>query len=395
MKGLRNFVDKIKPNFEKGGKFGKLHSTFDAFETFLFVPNTVTKRGAHIRDCNDMKRVMIVVVLALIPALLFGMYNVGLQHFRAVGDVAAAGAVMQCFWFGFLKVLPIIIVSYVVGLGIEFAFAQARGHEVNEGFLVSGMLIPLVMPVDVPLWMVAIATAFAVIIGKEVFGGTGMNVFNPALLARAFIFFAYTPYISGEKVWIAGLSKGVGIVDGFSGATPLTNASESVVTGGAINWGGTTPLDWFFGFIPGSIGETSTLAILIGAAILLYTGVASWRIMLSVFAGGYLMGLLFNLIGANAYMEIPAYYHLLLGGFAFGAVFMATDPVTSAQTNKGKFIYGFMIGAIAVMIRVVNPGYPEGMMLSILFMNALAPLIDYYVVQGNIRRRNRRLKPAK
>ena len=395
MKGLRNFVDKIKPNFEKGGKFGKLHSTFDAFETFLFVPNTVTKRGAHIRDCNDMKRVMIVVVLALIPALLFGMYNVGLQHFRAMGDVAAAGAVMQCFWFGFLKVLPIIIVSYVVGLGIEFAFAQARGHEVNEGFLVSGMLIPLVMPVDVPLWMVAIATAFAVIIGKEVFGGTGMNVFNPALLARAFIFFAYTPYISGEKVWIAGLSKGVGIVDGFSGATPLTNASESVVTGGAINWGGTTPLDWFFGFIPGSIGETSTLAILIGAAILLYTGVASWRIMLSVFAGGYLMGLLFNLIGANAYMEIPAYYHLLLGGFAFGAVFMATDPVTSAQTNKGKFIYGFMIGAIAVMIRVVNPGYPEGMMLSILFMNALAPLIDYYVVQGNIRRRNRRLKPAK
>ena len=395
MKGLRNFIDKIKPNFEKGGKFGKLHSTFDAFETFLFVPNTVTKRGAHIRDCNDMKRVMIVVVLALIPALLFGMYNVGLQHFRAVGDVAAAGAVMQCFWFGFLKVLPIIIVSYVVGLGIEFAFAQARGHEVNEGFLVSGMLIPLVMPVDVPLWMVAIATAFAVIIGKEVFGGTGMNVFNPALLARAFIFFAYTPYISGEKVWIAGLSKGVGIVDGFSGATPLTNASESVVTGGAINWGGTTPLDWFFGFIPGSIGETSTLAILIGAAILLYTGVASWRIMLSVFAGGYLMGLLFNLIGANAYMEIPAYYHLLLGGFAFGAVFMATDPVTSAQTNKGKFIYGFMIGAIAVMIRVVNPGYPEGMMLSILFMNALAPLIDYYVVQGNIRRRNRRLKPAK
>ena len=395
MKGLRNFVDKIKPNFEKGGKFGKLHSTFDAFETFLFVPNTVTKRGAHIRDCNDMKRVMIVVVLALIPALLFGMYNVGLQHFRAVGDVAAAGAVMQCFWFGFLKVLPIIIVSYVVGLGIEFAFAQARGHEVNEGFLVSGMLIPLVMPVDVPVWMVAIATAFGVIIGEGVFGGTGMNVFNPALLARAFIFFAYTPYISGEKVWIAGLSKGVGIVDGFSGATPLTNASESVVTGGAINWGGTTPLDWFFGFIPGSIGETSTLAILIGAAILLYTGVASWRIMLSVFAGGYLMGLLFNLIGANAYMEIPAYYHLLLGGFAFGAVFMATDPVTSAQTNKGKFIYGFMIGAIAVMIRVVNPGYPEGMMLSILFMNALAPLIDYYVVQGNIRRRNRRLKPAK
>ena len=395
MKALRNIVDKIKPNFEEGGKFSKLHSTFDAFETFLFVPKTVTRQGAHIRDCNDMKRVMIVVVIALLPALLFGMYNVGLQHFRAVGQLDMS--VMQCFWFGFLKVLPIILVSYIVGLAIEFGFAQARGHEVNEGFLVSGMLIPLVMPVDIPLWMVAVATAFAVVIGKEVFGGTGMNVFNPALVARAFIFFSYTPYISGEQVWVAGLSKGEGIVDGFSGATPLTDAANALAEGAdKITFtGGSTPMDWFLGTIPGSIGETSTLAILIGAVILLYTGVASWRVMLSVFAGGYLMGLLFNLIGLNVVMDMPAYYHLIIGGFAFGAVFMATDPVTGSQTNTGKFIYGFLIGAIAVLIRVVNPGYPEGMMLSILFMNAMAPLIDHYVVQANIRRRNRRLKLAK
>lgn len=396
MKAIRNIVDKIKPSFEKGGRFAALHSTFDAFETFLFVPNTVTKKGTHVRDCNDMNRVMIVVVVALMPALLFGMYNTGLQHFRAIGDLVAAAAVWDCFWFGFLKVLPIIIVSYVVGLGIEFAFAQSRGHEVNEGFLVSGMLIPLVMPVDVPLWIVAVATAFAVVIGKEVFGGTGMNVFNPALLARAFVFFAYTPYISGEKIWIAGLTKGEGIVDGFSGATPLTAAGESVIAkADVINWGGSTPMDWFIGTIPGSIGETSTLAILIGAAILLYTGVASWRIMMSVFAGGFLMGLLFNVIGGNAYMDMPAYYHLILGGFAFGAVFMATDPVTASQTHKGQFICGLLIGVIAVLIRVVNPGYPEGMMLAILFMNALAPLVDHYVVQGNISRRNRRLKTAK
>lgn len=395
MKVLRNLVDKVKPNFEKGGKFSMLHSTFDAFETFLFVPGTVTKRGSHIRDCNDMKRVMIVVVVALLPALLFGMYNVGLQHFRALGDTAATADILGCFVFGLIKVLPIIIVSYGVGLAIEFAVAQLRGHEVNEGFLVSGMLIPLVMPVDVPLWMVALATAFAVIIAKEAFGGTGMNVFNPALVARGFIFFAYTPFISGEKVWISGLTKGEGIVDGFSGATPLTIASEAATTGAtSIDWG-STPIDWFIGTIPGSIGETSVVAILIGAAILLFTGVASWRIMLSVFAGGYLMGLLFNLIGGTPYLDIPAYFHLLLGGFAFGAVFMATDPVTGSQTNTGKYIYGFLIGSIAVMTRVVNPGYPEGMMLSILLLNALAPLIDHYVVQANINRRNRRMKLAK
>ena len=394
MKRLRELIDKIKPNFEKGGKFEKLHSTFDAFETFLFVPNRVTRSGSHIRDSLDLKRVMIVVVVALLPALLFGMYNTGLQHFRAMG--VADASVWTCFWFGFLKVLPIIIVSYVVGLGIEFISAQIRGHEVNEGFLVSGMLIPMVMPVDIPLWMVAVATAFAVIIGKEVFGGTGMNVFNPALLARAFILFGYTPYISGEKVWVAGLTNGTGVVDGYSGATPLTDAASAVLTkADQVQWTHGAPIDWFLGTIPGCIGETSTLAILIGAVILLWTGIASWRIMLSVFAGGYLTGLLFNLIGANAYMDIPAYYHLIIGGFAFGAVFMATDPVTASQTNTGKFIYGFLIGFLAVMIRVLNPGYPEGMMLAILFMNAVAPLIDYYVVQANIRRRNRRLKLAK
>lgn len=394
MNGLRKILDRIKPDFEPGGRFSKLHSTFDAFETFLFVPNTTTRNGSHIRDAMDLKRTMIVVVVALLPCLLFGMYNVGLQHFRAFGmpDMSF----WSCFGFGFWKVLPIIVVSYVVGLGIEFISAQIRGHEVNEGFLVTGLLIPLVMPVDVPLWMVAVATAFSVIIGKEVFGGTGMNIFNPALLARAFIFFAYTPYISGEKVWIAGLSKGEGVVDGFSGATPLGDAAAAVLNHAQeIVWTHGSPLEWFLGTIPGSIGETSKVAILIGAIILLWTGVASWRIMLSVFAGGYLMGLLFNLIGANAYMDMPAYYHLLMGGFAFGAVFMATDPVTGSQTNTGKYIYGFLIGVLAVMIRVANPGYPEGMMLSILLMNAVAPLIDYYVVGANIRRRTRRLKTVK
>lgn len=397
MKFLRDYIDKIKPNFEPGGKLAKLHSTFDAFETFLFVPNTVTKKGSNIRDCMDLKRTMVVVVIALLPALLFGMYNVGLQHFLAIGDSLMSSNIWQCFWFGFWKVLPIILVSYIVGLGIEFIAAQIRGHEVNEGFLVSGMLIPLVMPVDVPLWMVALATAFAVIIGKEVFGGTGMNIFNPALLARAFVFFGYTPFISGEKIWVAGMTKGEGIVDSYSGATPLGDAANALTDGASkVEWSNmSSPIDWFIGTIPGSIGETSTLAILIGAAILLYTGIASWRIMGSVFAGGLGMGLLFNLIGGNAYMDIPAYYHLIIGGFAFGAVFMATDPVTGAQTNTGKYIYGLIIGATTVLIRVLNPAYPEGMMLSILFMNAMVPLVDHYVVQANISRRNRRVKLAK
>ncbi|MFR9649691.1 MAG: NADH:ubiquinone reductase (Na(+)-transporting) subunit B [Rikenellaceae bacterium] len=387
MKVLRNLLDKVKPNFVKGGKFSYLESSFDAVETLLFVPNTTTQKGAHIRDCNDTKRTMIVVIMALVPALLVGLYNIGLQNYMmlngaSVEQALASSNFFENMWLGILKFLPLLIVSYGVGLGIEFAFAQVRHHEVNEGFLVSGMIIPMIMPIDVPLWIVAIATAFAVIIGKEVFGGTGMNIVNPALLARAFAFFAYTPSMSGDKVWVADA------VDGFSGATALEQLSVS----GDMSY---SVMDSFLGFIPGSFGETSTLAILLGAVILLFTGIASWRTMISVFAGGYLMALLFNLLGANDYMNVPAYVHLVVGGFAFGAVFMATDPVTSAQTNVGKYIVGFMTGALAIMIRVVNPAYPEGMMLAILFMNVLAPLVDHYVVEANIARRKSRLKLSK
>ena len=374
MSALRNLVDKIKPTFTKGGKLGFLESTFDAFETFLFVPDTTTSKGAHIRDCNDMKRTMIMVVVALMPALLFGFYNTGYLHFLSQGVQPEFWASL---WFGFLKVLPIIVVSYVVGLGIEFAFAQARGHEVNEGFLVTGLLIPMIMPVGTPLWMIALGTAFAVIFGKEVFGGTGMNVFNPALVARAFVFFAYTPFISGEKVWFAD--------DAVSGATAL----EQLATSGAMSY---STADAFLGFIPGCVGETSTLAILIGAAILLFTGVASWRTMSFVFIGGLAMGYFFQALGVTTY---PAWEHLIVGGFAFGAVFMATDPVTSAQTRTGQYIVGFLTGALAVLIRVVNPAYPEGMMLAILFMNALAPLVDYCVVESSISRRKKRVKLVK
>ena len=383
MKSLRKVVDKIKPHFEKGGKFEKLHSTFEAFETFLFVPDKVTFKGSHIRDAIDMKRTMILVVVALIPSLLFGMWNIGQQHYMATGQ---EGTLLELFWFGFLRTLPIIIVSYGVGLAIEFAFAQIRGHEVNEGYLVSGMLIPLVLPVDVPLWMVAVATAFAVIIGKEVFGGTGMNILNPALTARAFLFFAYPTYMSGNEVWIHGMLNGDKILDGYSGATPLGEAAAGNIENLP------SVADMFFGFIPGSIGETSTLAVLIGAAILLITGIGSWRIMLSTFAGGLVMGLLLNAFAVNPFMEIPAYQHLFLGGFAFGAVFMATDPVSAAQTIKGKYIYGFLIGFLAILIRVLNPAYPEGVMLAILLMNVFAPLIDHYVLEANM---NKRMKRAK
>ena len=381
MKLLRKCLDKIKPAFEKDGKLKMFRSTFEAFESFLFVPNTTAKSGAHIRDVNDLKRTMSVVIIALMPALLFGMWNVGYQH-----NLATAGDLTfwSMFWFGFLKVLPIIVVTYVVGLGIEFTSAQIRGHEVNEGFLVTGMLIPLIMPVDCPLWMIGLATAFAVIIGKEVFGGTGMNIFNPALLARAFVFFAYPSHISGNKVWIAGLSTNEGIVDGFSGATPLANAAAGEQLPSIA--------DMFFGFIPGSIGETSTLAILIGAAILIYTGIGSWKVMLSCVLGALSVGYLLNFTAVNPYMEMTPYTHLIMGGFAFGAVFMATDPVTGAQTETGKWIYGFLIGAFTIVIRVFNLGYPEGMMLAILFMNAFAPLIDHYVVEANIRRRLKRAK---
>jgi len=391
MKSFRKFVDDIKPAFKKGGKYSWLSSTFEAFETFLFVPDSVTTGGTHIRDSIDMKRTMAIVVVALIPPLLFGMWNTGFQNAMATG---MDRNLLQNFWFGFLRVFPIIVVSYITGLSIEFIAAQIRGHQVNEGFLVTGLLIPLVMPVGVPLWMVAVATAFAVIIGKEVFGGTGMNILNPALTARAFLFFAYPSYMTGNKVWIAGLLKGEGIIDGFSGATALGQAAVNEPA--LLNGLGKeiTPLDMFIGTIPGSIGETSTLAILLGAFFLIYTGVASWKIILSVFAGGLTIGLVMNAFGGNMLREIPAWQHLLLGGFAFGAVYMATDPVSGAQTEKGKWIYGFLIGVLAIMIRILNPAYPEGVMLAILLMNVFAPLIDYYVVQGSIRKRMKRIKTS-
>lgn len=386
MRALRRYINNIKPHFQKGGKFEKLESTFEAFETFLFVPDQVTTQGSHIRDAMDMKRTMSLVVISLIPALLFGMWNVGYQHYLATGQLGEGVGTLQLFWEGFKLVLPIIVVSYVTGLAIEFTFAQIRGEEVNEGFLVSGMLIPLVLPVDVPLWMVAVSTAFAVIIGKEVFGGTGMNILNPALLARAFLFFAYPAYMSGNQVWIHGMMDGQGIIDGYSGATPLGQAAEGNVDQMP------QAMDMFLGIIPGSIGETSTLAVLLGALILIYTGVGSWRIILSTFVGGLVMGLILNAFAVNPFMAIPAWQHLVMGGFAFGAVFMATDPVSAARTRRGKYIYGFLIGLLAILIRVVNPAYPEGVMLAILLMNVFAPLIDHYVVESNI---NKRLKRAK
>ena len=398
MNSLRKFVDKIKPNFTPGGKFEKLHSTFDAFETFLFVPNTTSKRqGAHIHDAVDSKRTMIMVVIALIPALLFGMYNVGYQHFNAIGEAEAG--FFSMFVYGLLAVLPLIVVSYGVGLSIEFAGAQIRKEEVQEGFLVTGMLIPLIVPIDTPLWMVAVATAFAVIFAKEVFGGTGMNIFNVALVTRAFLFFAYPQSMSGDQVWIrTGSTFGLGsgsVVDGFSGATPLGQIATATTTDTTVvNMFGQpfSLLDSVIGLIPGSIGETSVIAIGIGALILLITRVANWKIMLSVFAGGALMGLIFNQFGPDtAAANLPWFWHLVLGGFAFGAVFMATDPVTASRTETGKWIYGFFIGALAIIIRVLNPGYAEGMMLAILLMNIFAPLIDFYVVDSNIKRRLKRV----
>jgi Na+-transporting NADH:ubiquinone oxidoreductase subunit B len=383
MSFLREKLDKLKPQFSEGGRFAKLRSVFEGFESFMFVSDKVTFKGSHVRDTIDLKRTMSVVIIALVPALLFGAYNTGLQHFKSVG---VDPAVLQAFWFGFVKLLPLIIVSYVVGLGIEFIAAQIRGHEINEGFLVTGLLIPLIMPVDIPLWMLALATAFAVILGKEVFGGTGMNVFNPALLARAFLFFSYPGWMTGDKVWTEGLTAGQNIIDGYSGATPLSFCAAGEVT--------KLPsfMQMFIGTIPGSVGETSTIAILIGAIILIVTGIGSWKIMVSVFAGAAFMGLLLNAFSANPYMELPFYYHYVMGGFAFGAVFMATDPVSGSQTEKGKWIYGFLIGLLSILIRVVNPAYPEGVMLAILLMNVFAPLIDYYVVQSGIKRRLKRAR---
>ena len=384
---LRRFIDRLKPTFSEGGKLSWLESTFEAFETFAFTPNRVTKQGCHVRDAVDLKRAMITVVIALIPAMLFGMWNIGHQHYQAVSptlnsQLSTLNYFWYCLWFGFLRMLPLLAVSYIVGLTIEFAFAQIRHHQVNEGFLVTGFLIPMIVPVTTPLWQLALATAFAVIIGKEAFGGTGMNFLNPALVARAFLFFAYPTRMSGDNVWIANDLWGT---DAIVGATPLGELAAGLQPSASA-------LDMFIGIIPGSTCETSVIAILLGAILLLISGIASWRIMLSVILGGGLMGLAFNLIGANEYMQLPFYYHYLMGGFMFGAVFMATDPVTAAQTNIGKWIYGLLIGIFAVLLRVVNPAYPEGMMLSILLMNCFAPLIDHCVIAQNIKKRQNRAR---
>jgi Na+-transporting NADH:ubiquinone oxidoreductase subunit B len=398
LKALRNYLNRIKPQFEKGGKLSMFQSVFDGFETFLFVSNHTSKSGVHIHDSIDSKRTMTVVIIALLPALLFGMYNIGYQHNLATDGVLAG--FWMTFIYGFLAVLPKIIVSYAVGLGIEFIVAQIKHEEIQEGFLVSGMLIPMIVPIDTPLWMIAVATAFAVVFAKEVFGGTGYNIFNVALVTRAFLFFAYPAAMSGDKVFVRtdttfGLGGG-NIVDAFSGATPLGQmgmaAKEAISSFHTVDVLG-APLgtwDYFVGLIPGSIGETSVIAIMIGAAILLLTGIASWKTMFSVFIGGAVMAGIFNLIGTTVVMTVSPLDHLLLGGFAFGAVFMATDPVTSARTETGKYIYGLLVGAFAIIIRVLNPGYPEGMMLAILLMNTFAPLIDYYVVDSNVKRRLKR-----
>ena len=374
--------------FEKGGKLYWLHSTVDAFETFLHVPGTVTLKGAHVRDAVDIKRIMIIAVIAAVPAAIFGMWNVGWQHALASGISAN---VWQAFWYGFWKVLPLYLVSYIVGLGIEFASSQIRGEEVNEGYLVTGFFIPLIVPVDVPLWMLALAVAFAVIFGKEVFGGTGMNVVNVAILARAFLFFSYPSDMSGSGNWIhVGANEAV--VDGFTGATPLALAGDgfNALANAGVQYG-TDFWTMFWGGIPGSVGETSVIAILLGAILLIWTGVASWKIMLSSVAGALFVGGLANLCGAS---DIPCLYHLVMGGFAFGTVFMATDPVTSAQTEPGKWIYGFLVGALCVIIRVFNPGYAEGMMLAIFLGNIFAPLIDHLVTSCHINARNRKLSKA-
>jgi len=379
MKFIRNTFDKYKPLFDKGGKYEKYAPAFFGFDTFLFVPNHTTQQGSHIRDGVDLKRIMSTVILALIPVTIFGIWNIGNQHFTLMGE---AFGFMDAMWYGALRFMPMLAVSYGVGLTIEFAFAVFRGHEVNEGYLVTGLLIPLIMPIDLPLWMLGIAVAFSVFIGKEAFGGTGMNVLNPALVARAFAFFAYAPYMSGDKVWVAD-----SVADGVSGETILGTLA-------ANNEASFSVMEMFMGYIPGSVGETSFLLVMVGALILVATGVGSWRIIVSTFAGGAVMGLIFNAFGVNALMSFPWWQQLLVGGFAFGAVFMATDPVSGAQTNKGKWIYGFLIGIFAILVRVFNGAYPEGMMMAILLMNVFAPTIDHYVIQGNIKRRQKRLKTA-
>ena len=381
---LRKYFDKVKPTFEEGGKLHAFRSVFDGFETFLFVPNDTAKSGVNIHDAIDSKRIMSIVVIALLPALLFGMYNVGYQN-AAHAQALASTSFVEMFLYGALAVLPKILVSYIVGLGIEFAWAQWKGEEIQEGYLVSGIIIPMIVPVGCPLWMLAIAVAFAVVIGKEIFGGTGMNIFNVALVARAFLFFSYPTKMSGDQVWIANdtiFGLGHVAVDSTTGATPLGQLAAGTDITASLQ-------DMILGFIPGSIGETSVVAIAIGALILLWTGIASWRTMFSVIAGGAIAAVIFQ---ATDMCAIAWYKHLVLGGFAFGAVFMATDPVTSARTNTGKYIYGFMIGALAIIIRVMNPGYPEGMMLAILFGNMMAPLIDHYVVEANVSKRMKRIQ---
>ena len=382
MNALRKYLNNVKPNFEEGGKLHALKSVFDGFETFLFVPNTTAKSGAHIHDAIDSKRIMSMVVIALMPAMLFGMYNVGYQNYLAAGTLASA-SFLEVFCYGFLAVLPKILVSYIVGLGIEFIWAQWKGEEIQEGYLVSGIIIPLILPIGCPLWMLAVACAFAVIFAKEIFGGTGMNIFNVAIAARMFLFFSYPSKMTGDTIWVAQNSIfGLGntLPDGYTAATPLGQIGQGADVTSSLS-------DMILGFIPGSIGETSVIAIAIGAVILLWMGIASWKTMLSVFVGGGLMACLFEQLGMT---PIAWYEHLVLGGFCFGAVFMATDPVTSARTETGKYIYGFLIGALAVIIRVMNPGYPEGMMLAIFFGNMVAPLIDHCIVARNISKRMKR-----
>ena len=384
MSALRKYINKIKPNFQEGGKLHAFRSVFDGFETFLYVPNETSKNGVHIHDAIDSKRIMSMVVIALLPALLFGMYNVGYQNYLYAGTLASA-SFWEIFAYGFLAVLPKVLVSYIVGLGIEFVVAQWKGEEIQEGYLVSGMIIPLILPINCPLWILIIAIAFAVIFAKEIWGGTGMNIFNVAVATRLFLFFSYPSKMTGDTVWVATdkiFGLGNQLPDAFTAATPLGEVAQGVVPQATLN-------DMIIGLIPGTIGETSVIAIAIGAVILLWTGVASWKTMLSVFLGGGVMAVLFKSLGMT---DLEWYEHIVLGGFCFGAVFMATDPVTSARTECGKWYYGFIIGALAVIVRVMNPGYPEGMMLAIFFGNMIAPLIDYCVVQRNISRRVNRVK---
>ena len=392
----------ILHNFKENNKNKKWLPAFSAFHTFLFMPNDTTKGGTHIKAADDLKRTMNTVILALIPCLIFGMFNAGYQHYLALGEIdKAVGFFSESFWawnnlvIGLWKVLPLVVISYGVGLGIEFIFAIIKGHEVEEGYLVTGMLVPLIVPIDIPLWMLVVAVAFGVIIGKEIFGGTGMNILNPALTIRAFLFFAYPTWMSGDKVWVHGAVERAGTPDAISGETILGSLAQGQTFDYSI-------MDMFYGFIPGSVGETSTVLILLGGLFLIFTKIASWRIIVSSIVGALVMGLIFNGVVDQGWisesskfyglMSTEFWHHLLIGGLAFGIIYMATDPVTGSQTNKGKWYYGFFIGFISVMIRVFNPAYPEGVMLAILLMNVFAPTIDHYIVQGNVKRRMKRLK---